>query len=273
MIFNIKHKTIFSYNNAPLSAIQKLRITPRNEGNQKILNWNIDLTGCSIELETNDFQGNKIHLCKTKSDSKKIEIISYGKLEIFDKNGITGPHTGCVPIDLFKFSSSKYTYAGSQTKQLVSDLLKDIDKKRSSDIELLNLLSRNILLKVKYQKGKTNIKTTAEDSLSLGYGVCQDHVHIFLATTRLLGYPSRYVSGYLMLNNTNIQDASHAWAEVFIDDLGWVGFDISNGISPDDKYVKLAVGFDYLDVIPISGIRVGESDEEIKTKILIESKQ
>ena len=56
-------------------------------------------------------------------------------------------------------------------------------------------------------------------------------------------------------------------------DLGWVGFDISNSISPDDKYVKLAVGFDYLDVIPISGIRVGESDEEIKTKILIESKQ
>ena len=127
--------------------------------------------------------------------------------------------------------------------------------------------------KVKYLKGKTNIRTTAEESLGLGCGVCQDHVHIFLATTRLLGFPSRYVSGYLMLNNTRIQDASHAWAEVFIENLGWVGFDISNGISPDDKYVKLAVGFDYLDVIPISGIRVGDSDEEIKTKILIESKQ
>ena len=76
-----------------------------------------------------------------------------------------------------------------------------------------------------------------------------------------------------MLNNTNIQEASHAWAEVFIENLGWVGFDISNGISPDDKYVKLAVGFDYLDVIPISGIRVGNSDEEIETKIIIESKQ
>ena len=76
-----------------------------------------------------------------------------------------------------------------------------------------------------------------------------------------------------MLNNTNIQEASHAWAEVYIENLGWVGFDISNGISPDDKYVKLAVGFDYLDVIPISGIRVGNSDEEIETKIIIESKQ
>jgi len=273
MIFNIKHKTVFSYNSAPLSAIQKLRLTPIDNGNQKILNWNIDVIGCSIELETNDFQGNKIHLCKTVNDSKQIEITSYGKLEIFDTNGITGPHKGNVPIDLFKFSSSYYTNVGSKIKKLASDLLRDIDGKNFSDIELLNILSNKILQKVKYLKGKTNIRTTAEESLGLGCGVCQDHVHIFLATTRLLGFPSRYVSGYLMLNNTRIQDASHAWAEVFIENLGWVGFDISNGISPDDKYVKLAVGFDYLDVIPISGIRVGDSDEEIKTKILIESKQ
>ena len=52
MIFRIKHKTVFKYNNPPLSAIQKLRLTPRNEKNQKILNWDIDVKGCSIELET-----------------------------------------------------------------------------------------------------------------------------------------------------------------------------------------------------------------------------
>ena len=105
------------------------------------------------------------------------------------------------------------------------------------------------------------------------FGVCQDHVHIFLSCIRQLGFPGRYVSGYLMLDDTNIQDASHAWAEVYIEHLGWVGFDISNSISPDNRYVKLAVGFDYSDVIPISGIRVGDSDEKINTKIIIETKQ
>ena len=165
MIFNIKHKTVFSYNSAPLSAIQKLRLTPIDNGNQKILNWNIDVIGCSIELETNDFQGNKIHLCKTVNDSKQIEITSYGKLEIFDTNGITGPHKGNVPIDLFKFSSSYYTNVGSKIKKLASDLLRDIDGKNFSDIELLNILSNKILQKVKYLKGKTNIRTTAEESL------------------------------------------------------------------------------------------------------------
>ena len=61
MIFNIKHKTIFKYDNPPLSAIQKLRLTPRNDINQKILNWDIDIKGCSIELDTYDYHDNRIH--------------------------------------------------------------------------------------------------------------------------------------------------------------------------------------------------------------------
>jgi len=71
MIFNILHKTVINYDYAPLSGIQKLRLTPRDEINQKILDWNIDFNGCSVELETYDYQGNKIQLCKTKNDVKK----------------------------------------------------------------------------------------------------------------------------------------------------------------------------------------------------------
>ena len=273
MIFNIKHKTIFKYDNPPLSAIQKLRLTPRNDINQKILNWDIDIKGCSIELDTYDYHDNRIHLCRTKDDINEIEITSYGRLKIKDTNGIVGEHKSNIPIELFKFMSTDYTKPGKKIKTFVSYFKNLFKRENLSDLEKLNLLSKKILNEVKYLKGKTSTKTSAEDSLSLGFGVCQDHVHIFLASARLLGFPSRYVSGYLMLNNTNIQEASHAWAEVYIENLGWVGFDISNGISPDDKYVKLAVGFDYLDVIPISGIRVGNSDEEIETKIIIESKQ
>ena len=173
---------------------------------------------------------------------------------------------------MYKFSSSNYTKPGRRVIEIVKNLM-NMSKKEKTELQLLNSLSKKILQKVKYLKGKTTVKTTAEEALKLGFGVCQDHVHIFLSATRLMGFASRYVSGYLMLNNTNIQEASHAWAEVYINNLGWVGFDISNGISPDIKYVKLAIGFDYMDVIPISGIRVGDSDEKIKTKITIESRQ
>ena len=105
--------------------------------------------------------------------------------------------------------------------------------------------------------------------MELGAGVCQDHVHAFLGVSRLLGYSARYVSGYLMMDENIIQEASHAWAEVYLDAIGWVGFDISNGISPDARYIKLATGFDYLDVIPLSGVRQGTGEETISTQIAI----
>ena len=84
-------------------------------------------------------------------------------------------------------------------------------------------------------------------------------------------FPHRkgYLGQYLMMNKNLIQNASHAWAETHIDGLGWVGFDVSNGISPDDRYVALATGFDYTDVIPISGVRLGSGGEEISTQILV----
>ena len=72
-----------------------------------------------------------------------------------------------------------------------------------------------------------------------------------------MGFPARYVSGYLMMNDRIDQEATHAWAEAYIPDIGWVGFDVSNGISPDDRYIRVATGLDYKDASPISGLRMG----------------
>ena len=96
-------------------------------------------------------------------------------------------------------------------------------------------------------------------------------MHVFLSLARLLGFSARYVSGYLMMNNNNIQNASHAWAEVYLNQLGWIGLDISNFISPNDKYIRIASGFDYYDVIPISGIRSEKVMKNFPQKLLLSS--
>ena len=87
----------------------------------------------------------------------------------------------------------------------------------------------------------TDVTTTAEQALEIGAGVCQDHVHAFMSVARIFGF-LRVTSGYLMMETDTIQTASHAWAEVYLDGLGWVGFDVSNAISPDQRYIKLASG-------------------------------
>ena len=107
----------------------------------------------------------------------------------------------------------------------------------------------------------------AEDAIAAGAGVCQDHTHIFLACARRMGVPARYVSGYLMLDDRIAQEAMHAWAEGYIEGLGWVGFDVSNGISPDTRYVRVATGLDYHDAAPVSGRRIGGAGEKLEVAI------
>ena len=72
------------------------------------------------------------------------------------------------------------------------------------------------------------------------------------------------------MNDRVEQDATHAWAEAHIDGLGWVGFDVSNGVSPDERYVRLAVGRDARDAAPISGLRVGNADETLIVSLQVQ---
>jgi transglutaminase-like putative cysteine protease len=85
-----------------------------------------------------------------------------------------------------------------------------------------------------------------------------------------MGYPARYVSGYLVMDDRVDQEAGHAWAEVHIEGLGWVGFDVSNGVSPDPRYVRVATGLDYGEAAPISGIVYGGRNESMVVQLQVQ---
>ena len=100
--------------------------------------------------------------------------------------------------------------------------------------------------------------------------MCQDFAHIFIAVSRRLGLPSRYVSGHLFRRDgAHVQEAGHAWAETWIDDLGWTAFDPVNGISADDAYVRVACGLDYRDAAPVAGARAGGGAEELTVEVKV----
>jgi transglutaminase-like putative cysteine protease len=84
------------------------------------------------------------------------------------------------------------------------------------------------------------------------------------------GFPARYVSGYLMTDDRVEQDASHAWAEAHLDGLGRVGFDVSNAISPDARYVRVATGLDHDGAASISGMRFGVGSENMRVELQVE---
>jgi transglutaminase-like putative cysteine protease len=101
--------------------------------------------------------------------------------------------------------------------------------------------------------------------------VCQDISHIFIASARSLGIPARYVSGYLhRADGQNDQQAGHAWSEAYVDGLGWVAFDATNGMCATDAYLRVAVGLDYLSAAPLRGSRIGGDGEGLDVRIRVD---
>lgn len=268
MRHSINHQTIFEYETTPKSVIQRLHLMPQENICQRVIAWELSVEGGEIVMETVDYHGNRTHLCRSHSDTHIMQVICRGEVDVTDMNGIVGSHESPLPLDLFK-NPTQLSAPGPLLRQVSKEIKSLKQPDLNGDLDILHELSARILANIKYTKGKTDINTTAEMAMEIGAGVCQDHVHAFTAVARLLGFSARYVSGYLMLHDNTIQEASHAWAEVHVEGLGWVGFDISNGISPDERYVKLATGFDYADIIPLSGVRFGSGEEQIVTRIMV----
>src|SRR5690606_3359672 len=121
-----------------------------------------------------------------------------------------------------------------------------------------------------YHKNITTVATTASEALKLKKGVCQDYAHLFIAFSRANRIPVRYVSGYLNQGKKFFGSSfMHAWVEVYIPALGWVGFDPTNNLLVDENYIKVAHGADYLDCAPIKGVlksigQESKSDYQVK---------
>jgi transglutaminase-like putative cysteine protease len=135
-------------------------------------------------------------------------------------------------------------------------------------------LSAAVADAIAYRPGATHAHTTAAEALALGEGVCQDHAHAMIACARFQGLPARYVSGYLFATADGTQhEAAHAWAEVFIAGLGWVGFDPANRCCPDERYIRLGSGLDAQDAAPIRGIARGNGEETLDVTVAVQSLQ
>jgi len=264
MQLNISHKTQYNFHTPPVYGLQKLRLTPKSNSGQEVLSWNIDIQGGEVEAEYEDEFKNRVHLIRISDNIKQIKIESKGTLEMTDRNGVIGDHGGYAPLWLF-LRKTPLTQPGPNVRALLKGF-----PNGSQDIGIFHELSKKIAKKVAYVTGVTDSFTTAEGAINLGKGVCQDHAHIFITIAREAGYPARYVSGYLMMDDRIVQEATHAWAEVWIEGLGWTGFDVSNQISPDARYVRIATGLDYTQAAPISGLTMGGSGESIDVSVQVQ---
>ena len=266
MQLTISHVTEYRYDAPVPYALQQLKLMPKSRAGQNVLSWSVSVEGGRKELDFDDHNNNHVDLVSIEAGRQDIRFHCEGVVETTDTAGIIGQHGGFTPVWYFA-RPTELTKPGP----LIRKLTRSIDAgEHESEIARMHALSQAIAAAVSYETRTTHSQTAAEDAVAAGTGVCQDHAHIFVASARLLGMPARYVSGYLMMDDRVDQEASPAWAEAYIDDIGWVGFDVSNGISPDERYVRVATGPDYRAAAPVSGMRLGDSIESMNVTLQVQ---
>ena len=263
MRLKINHTTEYQYADPVQYSLQRLRLTPKSQPGQIVRDWKTTVHGAHLEAGYTDHFGNHVDLVSTNAEQVTIRIVAEGEVDTEDRAGVFGPHQGFVPLWLY-LRETPLTKPGKLVRELARSISGD------GELARMHALMKAVHDTVAYKPGETASDTTAEQALEQKVGVCQDHAHIMIAAARHLGLPARYVSGYLLMEASDDQTASHAWAEMHLPGLGWVGFDAANDVCPDDRYVRLSSGLDYKDAAPISGMVVGHTAETMSVAIRVE---
>jgi len=256
MILTIKHQTNYNfYSNVP-RLVQSLKLYPSNCKNQKVINWNISTSIGQLTKSHQDALGHTIYNIYNEGLIGEQTILSEGKIHTKDFHGVM--HGLVDKVNPFCFL--RFTYLTKPGEKLIK-LSKKI-KKKNDQIKFCHDLNRIASEVLDFKTGITNNKTTAEEALKLEKGVCQDYAHILISLSKMFNIPSRYVNGYLMDDNNISHYSSHAWVEMYINDLGWVAFDPSHKKCIDQSYVRISCGYDFIDASPIKGVKLNYAGGE-----------
>ncbi|MBI1404120.1 MAG: transglutaminase family protein [Porphyrobacter sp.] len=265
MTLSIRHTTHYAFAEPVMHALQRLRLTPKETQGQRIVEWRMLYENARPELAYDDQHFNHVTLIGVEPGAREVTVTCEGLVETEDNSGVIGRHSGHLPLWSF-LRQTPLTRPGPKLRALVRELGTPAG---DAPLDFLHALSALIRERVSYETGRTHAATTAEEAVGDGVGVCQDHAHVFIGAARASGVPARYVSGYLMMDDRIDQEATHAWAEAHVEGLGWVGFDVSNGISPDPRYVRVATGSDYRDAAPVTGISFGATEQMLKVDVAV----
>ena len=267
MRIRISHATSYAYDTPPTGVTQLLRLTPRDHDGQHVVSWRIDLSEDCLLHQHEDAFGNITHSFTAEGPFNKLTVEVAGEVDTQDTDGLVSGAVERFPPQLYLRETSL-----TQTDAAIIDFAQATRAATNGDtLILLHALLTALNREIAFDTDPTHAATTAAEAFSLRRGVCQDITHIFVAAARALGVPARYVGGHFhRADGVTAQDAGHAWAEAYVENLGWIGFDPTNGICITDAHVRVAVGLDYLGAAPVRGTRFGGGGETLTVAVRVD---
>jgi transglutaminase-like putative cysteine protease len=282
--YEVKHTTKYVYETPVRETVMEVRMQPRTESlpmhQQRCMSFGLATSPRANLIPQTDYLGNTIHVFTLPGTHNSLTITARSVVEI-----IAPELPPCLPesawekLDRFAeqpelwdlLTPSKFT----EPTELSDALMIDLKAYRRADpLTMLRDINTGMYRIFDYDPSATEVDSSIDVALSKRKGVCQDFAHIMLTIVRRMGIPCRYVSGYLFTRRErSAADASHAWVEVWLPELGWVGFDPTNDRIAGERHIRVAVGRDYSDVPPTRGVYKGKTKTRLDVGVQIREAQ
>jgi len=270
MRYSIRHLTRFTYESPITESVMEARMQPRTDTLQRCLQFTLLTTPSARVMTYRDHDNNLVHHFNIPGRHSRLTVTAEALVECMKIRSL--PHrlgpAAWSRLDSMAASGQWWEYLAAstfvqQTEALVA-FRAEIGLERGNDpLVALRRLMGEMYARFAYSPQSTRVDSPIDEALETRKGVCQDFAHIFLSLVRPLGIPARYVSGYLFQaagsQDRSTDGATHAWVEVLLPDLGWVGLDPTNNLIADDRHIRVAMGRDYADVPPTRGVFKGVS--------------
>lgn len=280
MYYSILHKTRYRYSTLVTENVTEVRMQPRSEGVQRCLNFKLSTSPFARIYNYRDSYGNVVHHFDIPAPHRTTTITAESLVilpplpslpEALSVDAWAQLDAIVREEDYWDFLNPSHFVSFTP---LLLRLAEELSVTRHADpLSLLRMLNERMYTTFGYDLHHTEVDSPIDLALEARKGVCQDFAHIMIALVRSLGIPCRYVSGYLFHrsedNDRSYQDATHAWVEALLPDLGWVGFDPTNNLIAGNRHIRTAVGRDYADVPPSRGVFKGHAESILEVGVKV----
>jgi len=281
MRYHIKHLTRYEYAEPVVKCLNLAHVIPRNSHRQRCEQHRIQVNPTpQTRHERTDYFGNRFFYFSIERAHHALEVSSESWVDVKSDAALPSLDFGSTCIETQqRLLQSKHPddllarefILDSPAIVLDADIRDYASTSFNRDRTVLAAvrdLTRRIYTDFKYSPGSTTTSTPLADVLRLGEGVCQDFAHLAIGCVRSMGFPARYVSGYLETlpppgkEKLIGSDESHAWFAVYIPGEGWHEFDPTNDTMAREQHITTAWGRDYTDVAPLRGVIYGGGDHQ-----------
>jgi transglutaminase-like putative cysteine protease len=282
MLLEVRHVTQYHYDRPVRESVMEVWMQPQKAARQRLVSFELDLDPAAQLFSYPDTFGNAVYHFDVPQPHDRLNIVARSAVETETPSALP------EALDMGEWDRLKSDFVRGETfdflrphgfarktEQLAAYLSEhQLDEPRRRDpLTAIRRLSETIYQSFDYEAGVTGADSPIDLALTAKRGVCQDFAHIMIAVCRSWGVPTRYVSGYLFTDrkagDRSDPDATHAWVEVFLPSLRWVGFDPTNNTVTGERHISVAFGRDYSDVPPSRGVYKGEAESQLGVAVSV----